>query len=157
MSAPQKDGAGNNPRPRQLAASPGRIAEAGNGGWQLEIFECLAGVDAPVPAVCKIGGWVKDPFGMDRRFFYDEAADEYSSGWVITHLPTGYCCFGVLGQKEIAFRIADELAAAGDWDFVDVSAAKSRGPAVREIIKRHPEIRRPGLFDKALWLDGGKG
>jgi hypothetical protein len=133
--------------------APSTTAEA---GWQLEIFECLAGVDAPSASVCKIGGWVKEPFAMDRRYFHAQAADEAHSGWVITHLPTGYCLFGVLGGKNLAFDIADELSAACDWYFVDADVAKDRAPAVRAIMKRHPEIRNPALFDKALWLDGGR-
>lgn len=124
-------------------------------GWHLDIFECLAGVDQPHPTVCKIGGWVKDPFAIDRRWVFDPEGDGAASGWMVTHLPTGFCCFGVVGQKELAFQIVDELASGGDWDFVDVSGGKRNSEIVSALRKRHPEIKGPSRFEAALWLDGG--
>ncbi len=123
--------------------------------WKLEIFECLAGVDLAQAEICKIGGWVNEPFAIDRRWFADpESADE-ASGWMVTHLPTGLCCFGVLGGKDLALKVVDELRAGGNWDFVDPAAGKANFAIVRRLIEKYPEVRSPNLFDKALWLDGG--
>lgn len=126
-------------------------------GWHLDFFECLAGDGETGPSVCKIGGWVNDPFGIDRRRYFDPVTDECQSGWIITHLPTGYSAMGVVGSRRLAQEVVGELLTISDWDFVDVVAVKTVAPAVREIMNRRPEVRNPAHFDVALWLEGGKG
>ena len=123
--------------------------------WKLEIFECLAGVDLPVPEVVKIGGWVKEPFALDRRWYADAESEAEAAGWMVTHLPTGFCCFGVVGNKQLAFQVADELLAGGSWDFVDPVASKANNDIVRTLRAKYPQIKAPHLFEKALWIDGG--
>lgn len=125
--------------------------------WHLDFFECLAADAETGPSVCKIGGWVKEPFAIDRRRYFDPYDDTCQSGWVVTHLPTGYCALGVVGRRELAQEIVGELLAIADWDFVDVAAVKTVAPAVRKLMTARPEIRSPAHFDVALWLDGGKG
>ena len=124
--------------------------------WTLEIFECLAGVDLPVPEICKIGGWVKEPFAIDPRWYNEAESVDEAAGWMITHLPTGFCCFGVVGNKQLAFQIADELAAGGQWEFVDPSSGAKNSEIVKSLRAKYPQIKAPRLFEKALWLDGGK-
>lgn len=67
-----------------------------------------------------IAGWVKHPFALDFRVWWMD--EDYESGWLLTHIPTGFQIFGVRGSLERAFEVADRVAAVGNWDFTDPEA-----------------------------------
>jgi len=72
-----------------------------------------------------VAGWHKGNWGLDFRVFdIGDYKDDLYSGWMLTHLATGYSAFGILEPMEDAFRIADEIDAMADWDFQDPVKAK---------------------------------
>lgn len=117
--------------------------------WRLGIFDCAAGSpDGPVRL--KLAGWIKKPFAITPRRLSDGGA----RGWHVTHLPTGWACLGVTSYLEDAQRLADELLALGDWNFVDAaSGATALRPAVAAWKREQTELCSPGAFDAPLWLD----
>lgn len=83
----------------------------------------------------EVAGWVRKPFALDfRAFLIDETQPTWrASGWVITHLPTGYSAFAVHAPLKRAMAVVDRLLALGEWNFDDpVEAARLR-PAAREV------------------------
>lgn len=120
--------------------------------WQLELFHCLVETTSG-PQRRTLGGWVREPFAIDPRFYFDERLEAMQKGWVITHLPTGFIVRGVRGGLEQAKLVCDCLLDGDDWDFVDVAVAQARGPRVKALMEQFPSICAPSQFESALWLD----
>jgi hypothetical protein len=103
----------------------------------------------------EVAGWLHGHFALDFRLFRDEWGDWSERGWQLTHVPTGMVAAGILAPLDRACEIADEIAAAADWDFTDPSEARSRGPAAMAVIAAHEgvAIRTTGrgpLFKSAM-------
>lgn len=91
------------------------------------------------PADLLTDGFVNGLFGLDQR-----PNEGFGTGarrgkiWCMTHLPTGYAIRFIYGAFDKAVKIADEIAAAADWEFTDPAEAKSRGPAIKKLMDKHP-------------------
>lgn len=119
--------------------------------WQKTIFQVMVDSNGkPAPRSC--GGWVKGPFALDPRYYFDDDED-LQKGWMITHIPTGFSVRGVQGDLAMARLVADKILAAASWDFTDNSEAASRGPCVVDLMNIHPEIVRPSRLLAGLWLE----
>lgn len=83
--------------------------------------------DEQGPAHTVIAGWVKGLWALDFRVFDESRGwdDELCSGWMLTHIPTGFCAFGILAPLPEAQEIADEIDGMADWSFTDPDGAKN--------------------------------
>jgi hypothetical protein len=83
----------------------------------------------------EVAGWIREPFALDFRSFLigDNDPAWRASGWVITHLPTGYSAFAVHAPLKQVMAVVDRLNALGDWSFDDAEEAAKLRPAAREL------------------------
>lgn len=94
--------------------------------WKAESFDAIVefrGKNVMMP----IAGWVKGIWALDFRVFdLSEGWDEdLSSGWMMTHKPTGRCVFGIVCPLSEAMDIADKISAMGEWEFEGDTPPKS--------------------------------
>ncbi len=106
-------------------------------GWRVGVINLkCAAPDKPVDV--PVAGWTKDAFGLDFRVIANDDGDYCIPGWCLTHLPTGFVVRYIDAGHIEALSLADEIAAAGDWDFTDPAEGKLRGPAVKAVMDKHP-------------------
>jgi hypothetical protein len=82
-----------------------------------------------------VAGWISEPFALDFRVWWNRVDEDYTKGWLLTHIPTGFQCFGIAASLERAFEIAGRMSALGDWNFTDPEAKKPLLPAVRSLVE----------------------
>lgn len=94
--------------------------------WQIGPIPIAVVGDSDEPIkIINVAGWHKGNWGLDFRVFdIGDYEEDLHSGWMLTHLATGYSAFAILEPIEDAFRIADEINAMADWDFQDPVKAK---------------------------------
>lgn len=90
-----------------------------------------------------IAGWIKGPFGLDFRVFWDDDLDGYPApGWVLTHLDSGRIVRCMLGSLAAAQAYADRLADAADWNVTDPAAPQYElGKIVKATMAEFPNVR----------------
>lgn len=78
-----------------------------------------------------VAGWVKAPFGIDFRVV--EGAEEIDAVWAVTHLASGYTAGAWVGSATDVMRLADQMAAAADWDFDTIAEMKVERASMQSI------------------------
>mgnify|MGYP003427983403 FL=1 len=129
---------------RELARIAGaQTGKAGTGDgkvsdWQIGPIPLkVVGDDNEVIETINVAGWRKGNWGLDFRVFdIGDYEDELWSGWMLTHLATGFSAFGILEPLNDAFLIADEIDEMADWSFDEPSGAKALSGIVPKITQR---------------------
>ncbi len=123
--------------------------------WEMGLFKIKV-MELNKPEDRTIGGWIKHPFAIDPRRYYESDYDDsvMKIGWVITHIPTGYVVRAFRGDLGECKAAADALLACADWDFSDAASAKERAPDVQKVMSEHPSLTSNKGFDQAIPLEG---